>query len=225
MLKQRWEGVPFWTDVEAQNAINEALLFWNLCTGFWKRTETMLTAAGNFEYGLPGSIVFGTRVTYDGAPLAPSSIAEMDWGHPGWRAQTTTDGGNVPNAVQIWLPLSIDLIAVWPQPPAGHTLSIDGISTTPQLLNPSDTVDIGKEALNAILGYALHVAAFKEGGERFNATMGYFTEFLKEAATENDQLVASQMFREFVGLDERRSEVPAQVQSSASKVLNQKSQG
>lgn len=205
LLQYKYDDVPFWTDAEAIDAINEALLTWNAFTGFWKDTITIATTANNWDYGLPASLVFGTRVEYEGKTLAQASIGDMDYGHPGWQAQTTTSGGNVPTTPKKWLPLSVDMIAIWPADAVGgHTLTVEGVSATPQLVNDGDFIDIGAEELGVILGYALHVLSLKEGGARFAATMDYFTDFLIAAAEENDQLTQSSEFRNFIGTDFNR---------------------
>lgn len=205
LLQDKIEDVPFWVDIEATNAINEALLMWNAFTGFWKDTITITTTPDQLEYPLSDTLVFGTRVEFNGIPLNQSSQGDMDGGHPGWEAQSTDDGGNVPTAPKNWLPLSIDMIAIWPRDGAGNnTLTVDGVASTPQLVNDGDFIDIGDEELGTILGYALHVLALKEGGERFQSTMKYFTEFMKEAAEENDQLLESSMFRQIIGIDLNR---------------------
>ena len=200
MLSFKYEGVPFWTSAEATDAINEALLTWNAFTGFWKEEITLTTTTMNWDYALPTSIVFGTRVEYNNRTLAQASLGDMDYGHPGWQGQTTADGGNVPTTPQNWLPLALDMIAIWPADAVGgHTLTIDGVAATPQLVNAEDFIDIGADELGTILDYALHVLALKEGGARFQSTMDYFTDFLRAAAEENDQLTQSNMFRHFIG--------------------------
>lgn len=205
MLEYKVEGSPFWTSSEATDAINEGLLTWNAFTGFWKETVPITTTALNWDYALPASIVFGMRVDYEGHSLAQASLGDMDYGHPGWQSQTTADGGNVPTTPQKWLPLSVDMIAIWPADAVGgHTLTVDGVAATPQLVNAGDYIDIGNEELNTILGYALHALALKEGGARWASTMDYFTQFLQEAAEENDQLTQSSEFRNFLGTDMNR---------------------
>lgn len=204
-LAERADNSPFWTAQEATDAINEALLTWNSFTGFWKETVSITTTALNWDYALPASIVFGMRMEYQGKPLNQSSFGDMDYGHPGWQGQTTADGGNVPTEPKNWLPLSVDMIAIWPADAVGgHTLTVDGVSAPPQLSAAGDFIDIGDEELGAILGYALHVMALKEGGARFEATMPYFVEFLVQAAEENDQLKQSSEFRSIMGLDLNR---------------------
>lgn len=204
-LAERADGSPFWTDDEATDAINEALLMWNAFTGFWKDTIEVTTTANNWDYQLDGSMVFGMRIEFNGKPLAQASLGDMDYGHPGWQTQTTADGGSVPNEPRNWLPLSVDMFAIWPADAAGgNTLTIDGVASTPQLNYLDEFIDIGAEQLGTILGYALHVLALKEGADRFNSTYHYFIEFLQQAAEENDQLTQSSEFRNFVGTDENR---------------------
>lgn len=222
-LADKTESVPFWTTTEATNAINEALLMWNLLTGYWRDTIQLTTTAGNFEYALPASIVFGTRIEINGRSLAEASLDDMDHGHPGWQAQTTASGGNVPTSPKKWLPISLDLIAIWPADAAGGAvLDIDGVAATPRLVNPSDFINIGKEQLGPVLSYALHVLTLKEGGQRFADSMAYFTEFLHAAAEENDQLTTSAMWRHFTGTDQRRSAVRTRGESTSYDQMGQR---
>ncbi len=208
-LTQRADGSPFWTDEESTDAINEALLIWNALTGFWKDTVYITTTVNNWDYQLSASLVFGTRIEFNNIPLAQASIGDMDYGHPGWQNQTTADGGSIPNTPRNWLPLSIDMIAIWPaDAQGGNILKVDGISATPQLNYLDEYIDIGQEELSALVGYALHVLALKEGGARFQATMGYFQDFLKAAGEENNQLNMSSEFRNFIGTDMNRQTRP-----------------
>lgn len=204
-MAERYDESPFWTNDEATDAINEALLVWNELTGFWKCTIEIQTTQMNWDYQLPTSMVFGMRIEFNGKSLAQASLGDMDYGHPGWQSQNTQSGGNVPTEPRNWLPLSVDMFAIWPADAVGgNTLTVDGVAATPQLNYLDEYIDIGNEELSAILGYALHALALKEGGARFEATMPYFTEFLQAAAEENDQLNMSSEFRSFIGTDENR---------------------
>lgn len=210
MLADKYESVAFWTTTEATDAINEALLFWNSLTGYWGDDQTITTTANSFEYALdPGTLMFGTRVMYNTRPLSFAALHDMDNGKPGWQTQTTADTG-MPSTPQIWLPISIDLIAIWPAHAAGGgTLLVEGVADTPRLSAGGDYIDISEDLLNVILGYALHVLTFKEGGQRFGNTQSFFTDFLKEAAEENSQLMSSSLYRQFIGIDQRRQAAPS----------------
>lgn len=200
-MEERWDSTPFWNDTEAQNALNEALLVWNSLTGFWKRRVTIATVSNQHEYTLPASMVFGMRVEYNSAPLIQSSLSEMDNGYPGWQGESGTP--------KRWIPVDLNHIMIHPAPALNaQTFTIDGIAATPQLLNDADSVDLGSDMLWAIIDYALHAVALKEGGMRFAATQAYFESFLAAAAIENAQLMKSEMFRQFLGTDMKRQEQP-----------------
>jgi hypothetical protein len=204
LMAQRWDQVVFWTAEEARLAINEALREWNLLTGRWRTTVTLSALAGVPEITLPGLLSYAMRVTTTaGAPLIPTSILELDLGEPQWRLQTAT----VPT---LWAPVSLTQIAIWPAFPAAapNSLRCDGVMRTPVLVTPTDTVDLGEEIIDYVADMALHVAAFKEAGDRWRATRVYFEAFLQAAADENSLLKQSQAYRRFAGLDRRRDMQP-----------------
>jgi hypothetical protein len=199
MLSDRYEGVAFWTSTEATDAINEALLMWNLLTGQWATPISITTVADQLEYDLTSSIVFGTKVGLDDRPLNKSYLWEMNSGRPGWQAQTTASD-DVPDTVQSWIPLGLKKIALWPADSVGGaTLTIDGVATTPRLTSGGDFIDLGSELLNAILGYAIHVLSFKEGGARFQSTMPLYQSFLEQAMKRNELL--TELYRQYIHKD------------------------
>jgi hypothetical protein len=204
-MTQRWDEAIFWTDEEARLAINEALRDWNLMVGRWSRRLTLNTGAGTVEYALGATLIYGTRVKVGTVPLIPTSILELDLGRPTWRSETTASGGDVPTTPTLWAPVSIQRIAIWPATSGAIVggLIVDGVANTPVLIEDADPVDIGEELHDTLLDYALHVAAFKEGGARWQATLEYFTTFLQAAAEENALLKTSKAFRRFAGLDRR----------------------
>ena len=205
-MADRWDESIFWTPEEARLAINEALRDWNLMVGRWHRRLTMSTGAGTVEYALGATLIYGTRVTVSGAPLIAASTLEMDLARSTWRSETTASGGSVPTTPIHWAPISLQRIAIWPAT-AGivvNGLVVDGVANTPVLVEDGDLVDLGEELHDPLLDYALHVAAFKEGGARWAATMEYFFTFLQLAAQENSLLKASKAFRRYAGLDRRR---------------------
>lgn len=204
LMAQRWDQVVFWTDEEARLAINESLREWNLLTGRWRTRVTCPVTPLDPEIDLPGVMTYAMRVTTTtGAPLIPSSLLELDLGHPPWRLETAT-------APTVWAPVSLTRIAIWPTyaTPA-NSLLVDGVLTTPVLVLPADTVDLGEEILDVLCDMALHIAAFKEAAARWRATRPYFEAFLQAAAEENSLLKQNQAFRRFAGLDRRRDLQPS----------------
>lgn len=227
-MEERWDSAIFWTPEEARLAINEALRLWNLLVGRWTARLTLSTGAGTVEYALTSSLIYGTRVSISGGlPLTDISIPELDLGRPTWRSETTTSGGAVPTVPTLWAPISLQRIAIWPAT-AGilvNGLLIDGVAATPVLVEDADTVDLGQELHDGLLDFALHVAAFKEGGPRWQATLPYFTAFLQAAAEENELLKASKAYRRLAGLDRRRDLWPTRVGPTQLDPLVQKDQG
>lgn len=225
-LQARYESVPFWTEAEAGLAINEALLLWGLLTGRWKRRVQIATTAGNFDYGLPASLVFNMRVAWNEQPLSPASLEDFDNGRPNWRIETTASGGDVPTQPTLWAPVSLALIYIWPADADGHnSLTVDGVSATPQLVLDADYVDLAEADLSVLLGCALHLVGFKKGGPWFQATLPYFVAFLRAAAEENSLITTSQAYRRFMGLFHRDfnplSGAPSSVDQLAQQALGQ----
>lgn len=221
-MTEGWDSAVFWTDDEARLAINEALRFWNLLVGRWHARRTLSTVAAQVEYALGATLIYGARVTVSGVPLTVTSTLELDLGRPTWRGETTTSGGDVPTVPTLWAPISLQQIAIWPAT-AGvivNGLIVDGVAATPVLVEDADTVDMGEELHDPLLGFALHVAAFKEGGPRWRATLPLFTALLKAAAEENSLLKTNRAYRRAAGLDRRRdlqpsTGVPTQIDSLA----------
>ena len=214
LLKQRWDGSVFWTDDEARLAANEALRDWNLLTGRWRKQVTYNTAANTPTIDLGTTLLYGMRVRFGTSatwtPLHPTSLLELDLGQPQWRVETTASGGAVPARPLLWAPESLQRIAIWPATAAitiGQ-LVVDGVSATPVLTEDGDYFDIGEEHLDVLADYALHIAAFKEGGPRWQRTMSFWQGFLQAAAEENGRLKRSQKYRRLAGLDRRRDMQP-----------------
>ncbi len=208
-LAERYESSAFWTGEEARLAINEGLRFWNLLTGTWKTRITLDTAASTWEYALPASMLYRMRVEWDGHPLSPSGLFDLDYGRPSWMTETTASGGSVPTQPIIWAPISLQLIAIWPSDAVPHhTLTLDGVANTPILVADGDFLDLGEETVSLLLDYALHVLSFTRGGIWFQATMPALQRFLTAAAEENRLIKTSQIYRRMMGLDLHRKYQP-----------------
>jgi len=200
----------WWTTAEKTLYINEGLRVFNALTGYWKQTdEPLVTVADQVWYTLPGTITSGMRVSFNGVPMTPSSLNDMDQGQPYWESETTVSGGTVPSTPQMWGIGAMNLIAIWPADHVGgNSLLVDGIAVTPVLVNGGDYIDIGDEELNGLLAYWQHIAMFKDAGPTFEASIPQFQDFLKSAATRNSMLMASSLFRTAMGVDDGRAEIP-----------------
>lgn len=211
-LKDKWESVPFWTDAQATSYLNESLRCWNMLTGQWKRRETIVTVANQVWYALTSTMVYNMRVDFSNFPLEISSVQDLDNGRPNWEGERTNSGGSVPTRPTIWAPAGLKLLAIWPADAVGGTtLVIDSVRQTPVLAAAGDFVDLGQTEHGAILGYALHIATFKIGGARHEATKSFYRSFLAAAGDLNSRLRASTFYRKAMGQDVGRFQRPIRV--------------
>ena len=205
-LKASWESTPFWTDAEGTAYLNHGLRFWNLLTGYWKR-KVLVGASGNAYQQLPGSITFGMQVIWGpiDKPLQVSALADLDFAQPRWEEETVADGGTIPTSPQLWAPVGLKEIAVWPTPPAATPLLVDGVAATPLLALPADFVDTDDWVASLVVGFALHVGCFKRGLQAAEATASNLREFVEGAADQNVRLKRSTFYRKFLGLEMDRA--------------------
>lgn len=215
-LQERWESVPFWSNGEALWALNEALRKWNLYTGQWKTILPLATVANQVWYTLPSTLVLPFRAEWQSYPLTVSSLEDIDNFRSRWEGETTATGGIVPTRPKLIIPAGMSLIAIWPADSVGGSnMLLDGVRQTPTLAADTDFVDLGEEELHALLGEALCLAAFKEGGARFTACQRFHQEFLQAAAYKSGRLRASSVFRKMAGLDVARQQRPRAAQQGA----------
>lgn len=197
-LADRWEHVPFWTDDDANSAINEALHLWNQLTGVWKGRLVIPTTANGPWYALPAALSLGARVVYHGEPLEPSTLFDLDHGYPAWESAIGTP--------RVWAPKGLYLIAVAPNDGGGSSLLIDGITETPVLLTDADYLDLDAAQVSTLVGCALHLAAFKLGGEIFQGTLSFWKAFILAAGDQNHRFKDHHVYRQILGLN--REQLP-----------------
>lgn len=224
-LADRVEGVPYWTGEEARRAINEALRIWSAATGFWRSLYLTQTVPNDPYVALPGTLVQGAQVAWNGIPLEPASLNDFAYGLSNWRYTTTATAG-APVRPVYWARVSLSLLAIYPADAYAsiggtHSLSVNGIRSTPILVDDVEFVDLGQEQFDVLLGYAQHVLAFKVGGQTLVASYPGWLAFLKAASQMNRQFAASVFYRRLMGEDQlrRRGATEASVTSPVDEVL------
>lgn len=116
------------------------------------------------------------------------SIADLDADSPGWQNLTPA----TPLRVAMAGP---NLMAVNPPPDANaHSVTLDVMRNTPVPTKDADQIQVGREELDAILDYAFHLAAFKEGGAEFAGSIDSLTRMIRMAAIRNGKLRAQSAF-------------------------------
>lgn len=209
-------ATSFWRDAELNFIIQESLRFYNLLTGYWKTRAVTATVANQIWYNVPGIITSAMRVSFNGFPLRPESLWNIDFGRNGWESETTTTGGDVPTRPKYFVIGGLAKVAIWPADAAGaNGLVLDGIAVTPLLTSDASFLDIGQEDMNCLLDLCQHIAAFKEGGVEFKASMASFQSFLKMAGNRNAILQRCATWRKWLGVDTGRMKLPLKVASDA----------
>ena len=208
-LLQRVEGVPYWTPAEATRAINEAMRIYSACSGYWRTLISVPTIPNQHYVPLPGTLVQGTRVTWNGLPLEPVTLNDLSWSIRNWRGTTTATPGAPPRPIY-WAKASLTLLMIYPADAYAsvggtNALQIDGIRNTPILVNQTDFIDLGQEQFDTLLGYAQHVLSFKLGGQALVSTYPAWAALLAAAAEQNRQFAKSAWYRKFAGLSSRHT--------------------
>ena len=139
------------------------------------------------------------QVYYNGVQIPLKAIEDLDRWENGW--QNAKKGP--PQAVGV---AGLNMFALQPTPDVAYTLSIDAVCSATIPVADTDYLQIGPEELEAIYGYAQHIAAFKMGGEEFTATLPLLEAFIKAATLQNDRLATASSFARFLVDRESRAE-------------------
>lgn len=120
----------------------------------------------------------------DGVQAPIHSLTQLDSTDSGWQnaAQDTPRYG----ANSGW-----NLMAVSPPPDANpHSMMLDVVQNAPLPAADGDYIQVGREELDVIIDYAVHLAAFKQGGAEFSQSVGLWENFLQMALVRNERLAA-----------------------------------
>lgn len=123
----------------------------------------------------------------DGLPVFVQSLADLDAFFPSWGVGTGS-----PTNVAL---AGMNMLGVARVPDAGpYSITLDVVRNAPIPVNDVDVIQVGREVLDAILGYAQHMAMLKQGGTDFQATVPLYTNFVRQAAIYNDKLKAQSIY-------------------------------
>jgi hypothetical protein len=111
-------------------------------------------------------------------PVQIDALAEANRYRTGWRAEAA----GTPNAV---FQAGLNLLALAPPPDSGggnnYSFTATVVQNAPIPTNDADFIQVSRDDLDIILGYAQHLAAFKMGGAEFTSTFPLLERFLKQA--------------------------------------------
>lgn len=125
-----------------------------------------------------------------GMPLSVDSILDLDAMLPEWQNDTGQPG--------FMGTAGLNLVVLANVPDAIYGITVDLIRNAPVPAHDGAFLQVGREHLDAIIGYAQHIASFKMGGEEFQSTMPLLTAFFDLAGTVGNKLRASGGFEEIM---------------------------
>jgi len=118
----------------------------------------------------------------NGMPVPFCSVADLDHDQPGW--MNTADR---PKVVAL---AGLNLAVVTEVPDGVYSIGLDLGVKAPVPVLDNDPILLTGGSLNAILDYAVHLAAFKMGGAEFQATLPQLERLMRLAALQYDKLNA-----------------------------------
>lgn len=196
LLQQRYESSPFWTDTDANLALNQTLRTWNLLTSYWRRRIVVANTPNDPLVVIPGTLCQQTSCTWQGRTMVGVSVAELQLVCENWWLARAGDTGH-PSRPRYWAPVGLNLVAIYPAATTQGSLEVDGVRATPVLTADGDTVDIGPEELDTLTGYALHVCAMKAGASFLERTKPYLEDFIEAAAKRNGLLKLTRWYTHY----------------------------
>jgi hypothetical protein len=189
----------FWQREEKDFAANESLRVWQAMTGEFPATA-FLTANGDVYYDVPRQLVSVQRVLFEGNPLAQTSLAELDYGSPGWEGTAGTPTS--------WAPIGLNLFALSPAPASGNIV-VEGLAELETLVGPSATVTFMDDVLSSLEAYGHHYLVFKEGGQEFKAAQDGLQHVTEAGAVRNQEILTTDFYRAYKGLQRDEGQRPS----------------
>jgi hypothetical protein len=119
-------------------------------------------------------------------PLQIDAVREADQYRATWQAEYA---GNPSLALHAGL----NLVALVPVPDTGHltipySLTATVVENAPIPALDDDDVQVGRDDLDAVIDYAVHLAMLKSGGAEFVTSISLFQRFMKQATLYNSKL-------------------------------------
>lgn len=116
-------------------------------------------------------------------PIDVDSVQNTDNYRPNWQAETTA-------APDVAIVAGLNMVGVAPLPDAVYAMTLSVVRNAPvPIVGADQDIQIGKDILKVILGYAQHLASLKMGGFEFIASIPMLDEFHKQAAMYNSKLM------------------------------------
>ncbi len=132
----------------------------------------------------------------NGQPCDTPSLAEQDLYSPEWQ----NNGNAWPCVVQA----GMDLVGVCPTGSASVGLTLVG--NAPILDSGGTLIQVSRDDWDSVLGYAVRLATFKQGGAEFAATQSLEMDFYRAAQETNRRLLDMGIFTELLRTEGQRQD-------------------
>jgi len=122
----------------------------------------------------------------NGVSMLTATIQEEDYFNTSWQTAAVT------GAPTDFITIAPNLIAVAPVPDGVRPYSVacDVVRNFPVPVADTDYVQVGREELDTLVDYTVHLALFREGGQEFADTMPLAQNMLTAAQQYNGILAA-----------------------------------
>lgn len=118
----------------------------------------------------------------DGVPMFLDSVRNGDDFNARWQSASAGTPTSAYTA-------GLNLIGFGPQPDSGqYGALLQCVINAPVPANNGDFIQIGRNDYDSLLDYCQHIAALKQGGAEFIATMPLFSRFIAQASLYNSKL-------------------------------------
>ena len=124
------------------------------------------------------------NVSINEMPVEVGPVEAQDAFNANWMNST-------PGAPYAILSAGWNLFAAFPIPDGVYGFSCDIIRNMPIPSGPANFVQIGREFIDTILDYSVHLASFKMGGQEFTSSHPNYESLVKMASQQNDKLRAN----------------------------------
>lgn len=135
-----------------------------------------------YDYGVKVATYarIGINFEVQGMAALESSVFDSDCYDASWQ-----NNSGVPDTI---LAIGQNLMALSPIPNGIYSVTFDVLRNAPIPISGDDYLQVGREDLDVILGYAEHLASFKQGGQEFVSSLPLAQVFLEQAAKYNSRL-------------------------------------
>jgi hypothetical protein len=125
-----------------------------------------------------------------GVPVMADAVENLDRYLPGWEVAS-------PVTAPLIIAYSGQNLIAYPSPNAAN-ITVYVVASADLPVADTDTIQLGREVMDAIIGYAQHTASFKMGWAEFSATMPLFKAIVQLAAKRNAKVRAMSTFRDLL---------------------------